>query len=991
MVIDESDILFANLDPDSNMLTHHDYDLCRNRNISDYNLFIHSIDITDYFSIFNQNMQSFLAKKSTLESFISSINHEFSCLVLTETWNRYTYIDLCNLDGYYAVHTYRSSTNNPVIGGGVSVFAKNGLYNVKKIQHLSICEPYIETCATFMHSIKHQSNLIVIGVYRPPTGDIYDFVSKLESILTNPSLTNKTVVLAGDMNIDLTNVSSNHVNLYLSTLNSLNFYSTISQPTRSVRGFSNNDSLLDHIFINKLGPFNSTVFMYDISDHRGTSLVYPLSSENVNRNEYKKVFRPYSDSNFNQLEILILNTNWDNILGNSNCSTKCDIFIEYVNSLYCRCFPKKTTFMSSRKQKNPWVTAETKDKIKLRSELYKMSLNNEISKIEYNLFRNKLNKDIERDKNNYFCNLFDSRGNDIKNSWKTIRHLMGAKTQQNDWDKIFENCLTSDAKGEVLNNFNNFFSNIGNILSNAIPFNSTDPLEGISSLPNSFYLFPTSVSEICEIIKNLKCSKTQIDEMPIFIFKKLANILSYPLKILINDSFREGIFPDNLKVARITPIHKNGDYLTPSNFRPISSLSYICKIFEKTMSKRLLSFCRKFSIISAKQFGFQPGISTSNALIELTECIYDSLNDLKHNFTVLVDIRKAFDCVNHNILTGKLEKYGVRGPALRWFSSYLSNRRCFTKINNISSQTNDIDIGVPQGSVLGPILFLIYVNDIPKISSSLNAILYADDTTLMVSNPDVAELQNITNNELLKFHEWTKSNKLTINTDKTEFLIFSNRLGNTLPPILELLGSVIQPSNTCKYLGVVLDDKLNFREHIKCIIKKISRLTGILYKIKDKLPMKARLNYYYAFIYPYISYNILVWGATCPSIMEPLNVQHKRTIRIIANAGYRDHTEPIFKNLNLLKLCDIYKYSLLAYMHDKVSNDGHVASHNLNTRSRFQLRPKFHRLSLSQHAVSYTGPTEWNKLPENLKQIPKRNCFKRNLKKFIIDGYIGTL
>ena len=251
----------------------------------------------------------------------------------------------------------------------------------------------------------------------------------------------------------------------------------------------------------------------------------------------------------------------------------------------------------------------------------------------------------------------------------------------------------------------------------------------------------------------------------------------------------------------------------------------------------------------------------------------------------------------------------------------------------------------------------------------------------MVSNPDVAELQNITNNELLKFHEWTKSNKLTINTDKTEFLIFSNRLGNTLPPILELQGSVIQPSNTCKYLGVVLDDKLNFREHIKCIITKISRLTGILYKIKDKLPIKARLNYYYAFIYPYISYNILVWGATCPSIMEPLNVQHKRTIRIIANAGYRDHTEPIFKNLNLLKLCDIYKYSLLAYMHDKVSNDGHVASHNLNTRSRFQLRPKFHRLSLSQHAVSYTGPTEWNKLPENLKQIPKRNCFKRNLKK----------
>ena len=340
--------------------------------------------------------------------------------------------------------------------------------------------------------------------------------------------------------------------------------------------------------------------------------------------------------------------------------------------------------------------------------------------------------------------------------------------------------------------------------------------------------------------------------------KKIVHCIEYPIMFLINSSFSQGIFPEKLKIARITPIHKNGDVSTPSNFRPISSLHYISKIYEKTVSKRLLSFCSRFSLISCNQFGFQPGVSTCHALIKLTEYLYKSLNDNNYNFTILIDIRKAFDCVDHTILTTKLYQYGVRGLPLDWFKSYLFNRKCFIECDDVKSNTNVFNIGVPQGSILGPLLFLLYINDLPKASNSINMILFADDTTLTVSDSNFNDLSISTNTELNSISQWINANKLTLNTDKTEFLIISNRSTTNVNRNLEFQGASITPTNSCKYLGVIIDDRLSFRYHINFIISNVSKHTGILYKIRDFLPMCTRLNYYYAFMHPYISYNIIV-------------------------------------------------------------------------------------------------------------------------------------
>ena len=475
--------------------------------------------------------------------------------------------------------------------------------------------------------------------------------------------------------------------------------------------------------------------------------------------------------------------------------------------------------------------------------------------------------------------------------------------------------------------------------------------------------------------------------MPVKLLKRFRNILVVPITILIENSIQKGVFPHDLKVARITPIHKEGPFTDPSNFRPISSLFYLSKIYEKYFSDRLINFFNKHSLISPKQFGFQRGISTSDALLSLTEDIYKALNDRLHFIAAIIDVKKAFDCVNHIILLNKLERCGVRGIPLIWLKSYLSDRKCFVEIGSYKSNLKTFNIGVPQGSILGPLLFLVYVNDLPKFSATMQTQLFADDTIVFKTGSDIDTLINSSNEELTKLNEWTRANKLTIHAGKTKLLVVSNRIPLHYNLSINILDNEISPSNCCKYLGVHLDNRLTFKDHIKYINGKISRHTGILYKIRNNLPMKTRLDYYYAYIYPFLAYNITIWGSTYPTHLQPLIIQQKRTIRTITNAGYRDHTNPLFRRLKLLKIQDIYHFHLGIYMFHARARGEYPTQTYIETRGSNDSRSRRHRLSTTQHAVSYAGPIFWNSLPPNLRAINSLIRFRKSLKEHLLSQY----
>ena len=457
--------------------------------------------------------------------------------------------------------------------------------------------------------------------------------------------------------------------------------------------------------------------------------------------------------------------------------------------------------------------------------------------------------------------------------------------------------------------------------------------------------------------------------------------------IKISQDFEEN--PDILKIANVVPIFKYGNSSDPTNYRPISCLPYLGKVIEKCVSTRIVSFCKKFNIFSDSQFGFLKGKSTCDALLDLTEFIFHSLDKKQYNVTILVDLKKAFDTVNHDILIQKLERYGFRGSFLGWLKSYVSNRRCYVEIEGIKSGERVLDVGIQQSSILGPILFLLYVNDLPLVSKSFKTTLFADDTTFTNSHTNLDVLLSNSNTELVKIHDWTVSNRLTINTDKTETLLVTNRTYDHDQIKIQLNNKEIKLVDSCKFLGINIDSKFTFKNHIQLVLGKISKHSGILYRIRNKLTKKARLDYYYAMIYPYLSYNVCVWGSTNPTHLAPIVTLQKKIVRNIVNASFNDHSSPHFHRLALLKFPDIHRFFVLIRMFKLVKKGEFSINHDVNTRNRNLTAPTFHRLSLSQHSFSFVGPKLWNGLPQNLREISNETKFRRCLKIYLLEQYIN--
>ena len=417
----------------------------------------------------------------------------------------------------------------------------------------------------------------------------------------------------------------------------------------------------------------------------------------------------------------------------------------------------------------------------------------------------------------------------------------------------------------------------------------------------------------------------------------------------------QGVFPESLKLAKIIPIHKRGDSRIPSNFRPISLLPYLSKIFEKVVFSRLINHISTNNILTPYQFGFQKNTSTLDALIHFTELMYDSLNSRKTCLNVLIDFSKAFDTVNHDILLRKLHRYGVCGSALLWFESYLKDREQFVSIGDMSSDIKISNISVPQGSVLGTILFLVYVNDLPNISDAFSPTMFADDCTLSVIGLDIENITAICNSELAEFESWAVANRLSINIDKTKCLLVSNIYH---PDDLNVFfnGQNLEFVDCTKFLGITIDSNLKFDKHIKEICSKVSKSLGIIYRIRDVIPYSCLKNLYFNLIHPYLIYCLPIFGATYSNHLQPLIVLQKRAIRTISRAGYFDASEPLFKLQNILKFKDLYKHSLACYV---FKNPGLLntfsRTHDYQTRNRNLLLLPFERLRSTSQSVIFNS------------------------------------
>ena len=383
------------------------------------------------------------------------------------------------------------------------------------------------------------------------------------------------------------------------------------------------------------------------------------------------------------------------------------------------------------------------------------------------------------------------------------------------------------------------------------------------------------------------------------------------------------------KIVKIIPLFKNGDPENITNYRPISLLPWFSKVLERIMYNRLCKYICEEKLLYLQQFGFQKSDSTDHAIVYLADQIYESFENDSYILGVFIDLSETFDTINHSILLKKLKMYDVNTTNIAWFASYLNGRKQYIKFTESpDTLKKDIKCGVPQGSILGPLSFLFYVNDIHSSSNVLVPIMFADDPNLFFEHSNINTLFKTVNDELIKINEWLSTNKLSLNVGKTKFSLF-HKSGKKYSisshlPTLKVNNHHIESVNKITFLGVLVGNNLSWKEQIKYLENKIAKNIGLVYRAKSFLDKESLLALYYSYIHSYLNYAILAWDSTYLTNLKKLRSQQKHTIRIVHNKTKFEHTKELFKSANVLNLYKLNILSIAVFMnraHAKRSTD----------------------------------------------------------------------
>lgn len=939
--------------------------------------------------VINFNIRSVKKNMDEFILFLKSVRVEFHIIVLTETWldDEAEFLDVAGYRAYHSVRTKRG-------GGGVSVLVSNE-FDSKSIPNLSFVGNLYEMCS--VEVVVGGKKLNVLGVYRPPHGSIEDFNNSFFDLISHSNILNSFCVVTGDFNINTSpNDMPGNVQSYLSEFYSLHFTQTISLPTR-IQGDSS--TILDHIWTNMFSGSRSGVIPVLISDHYPVFVCFSNILAQRQPHLVSKKFRDHSQVNLQKLEnrvIQFINGFQTNI---TDVNESCRKFVDTLYNIYNSACPIKQKTISQKRLNSPWITDELIGCIARKHELYRLSQSDERFKQLYKEYRNTLTTTIRDKKRKYYENkLSDCR--DVKRTWKEINAILRPNAKNYN-----EKTLSVTVDGETLrdpatvaNVFNVHYTSVARNLANRIPATNVDATTFVSPKPFSFFVFPTNASEIHGIITSFRSKGSHIYAIPSFVYKRISQHISSVLAIIINKSFSCGVFPDVLKLARVIPIFKSGEKNVIANYRPISTVDFISKVFERAMFNRISKFLDTFNIINSEQFGFRRGLSTTDAILNFTDSAYDAFNDGDYLVSVLLDFSKAFDTVDHDILLKKLSLIGIRDLPQSWFKSYLTNRRQYVEIENISSPPLPINIGVPQGSILGPLLFIIYINDMCKCSNKLGFVHFADDTTVFIRGKNLDSVYAEMNSELVAIDTWLCANKLSLNIKKTSVMTFSHKSLFTESTI-RIRESIIECVHKAKFLGIIIDDKLNYKDHINSVVNKVSKSCGVLRKLSASVPSHILKKLYFTLVYPFLVYGIEAWGHSSLTIRKKLDKVQYRCLKIFNNNFFNVH---MFKILKIFPVDLIYEYfvNVKFFRYYVLGKNSYFKNnidqiqivHALNTRfKRNGLLTTPHILkSKCFNSFLYQSIVLWNRLPTNIKSCSSLIAFKKILRNFYCENALAT-
>lgn len=801
------------------------------------------------------------------------------------------------------------------------------------------------------------------------------------------------IIVIGDMNLAInSNKIKSEGERYLTLAASHGLLPAHTLVTRSAR-----QTCIDHVLIKTKASSITIVPNATLTDHHPVLFCLNLEKPRQYATTTKTI------TNDKNLAQDILHINFDPIYQTEDPNTS----LNYLTQCLQKVIEKNTKSVTlSRRQKiiKPWITLGLLRCMRNRDQLHQKANSdpdNEVLKITYKRYRNFCNNLLRRLKRAYEKNQILDAQNDNKKLWKVIKNITHTtKTTQHNKDLL----TLSSSPERSLHEVNSYFTHVGSSLADKIckQINNSRNLPSLSNthdelpnIPNSFVLTETDKYEVGHLIMDLKTdSAPGCDNISSRFLKQHKHILVHPLEKIFNDCLKTGVFPSSLKRSEVCPIYKNGDKDRINNYRPISILPAISKVLEKIINTRLVNYLEKNKLLSVNQYGFRHGKSTEQAVNKLIEFISSNLDKGKKCLSIFLDLAKAFDTISVSLLLNKLEALGIRGTQLDLFNSYLSGRTQCVRVDKHKSTHLPITHGVPQGSILGPTLFLVYINGLTNLKLTKGEIIsFADDTAMVFAGESWDEVFTNAQNGFDTTRGWLQKNILTLNTDKTKYICFSIRQAVSIRGDLRIVSHECISSDSCvcsslervstlKYLGITLDNNLNFKEHVKILCNRVRKLIYVFKNLRHVADPALLKRIYQALCQSLLTYCISSWGGICKTTLKAVEVAQRAILKVSTFKPMRFPTAELFQLCEVLTVRQLFILKTVLQEH----NNRPYNPMPLQKRRKHHVccRLTTFRTNFSKRFPSFLGPFLYNKLNKTLHIYPlTRKLCKLKIHQFL--------
>lgn len=864
------------------------------------------------FKVIHVNIRSINKNLDQFISMLSMTKLEYDIIILSECWLK-RLGPPPSLSNYSSHATIKNHTQNE----GVVMYIRYGL-------GCTINEPPFVDANCLVATV---GNTAVVGLYRPPSHlDPTQFYSSLDTLMTTLK-SYKNIVMMGDLNIDIkSNNTDRNASDYLLCTASLGLLPAHIYPTRL-------GNCLDHIFLKTRLTATAIILDTHITDHLPIILCLKLN-EKLYVNKNKKVI---TQLDFGSIKKDIDKLNFSSVTEEADANIAADNLIAIIRDVVIKHTTKKKVTRRTRILK-PWISAgllrciQNRDRMHLKLREHP---NDTILLITYKRYRNFCNSLLKKLKCEYEKEQYSKAQNSPKAMWEVINSISGRKRQSQPATELMN--LTADAKVST-NSVNKYFVNIGkDLASKLIPPGTVPSIQSTLDMApqcNSLGIIPVTQEQVAAIIASLRSNcATGWDNIPALVIKQSQNVLVAPITHVCNISITTGVFPNSFKKAIVTPVFKGGNRNHVTNYRPISVLSALSKILERILSDCLTKYLTKYNIISKNQYGFRSGMSTEDAVINFSKSVVHKLDNSFKCYGIFLDLSKAFDTVSVPILISKLESIGIRGLPLDIFKDYLFNRSQAVKIDTVVSEEEQIGHGVPQGSILGPTLFLIYVNDLCNMKlQTCDIFTYADDTALLVYGRDWLETRTRAENYLREVMLWLSSNLLTLNIEKTKYVRFY--LPHSPKPPVETLSltahsCVTSLSSKCsclpltnvgniRYLGVLLDERMDWRPQVEALTGRVRRLIYVFKNLRYSADKSVMCAVYKALCQSILGYCITAWGGTYKTLLLQLERAQRYLLKVM-HCKPRDYpTAKLYSDSEVLTVRQLFILRAMLRRHSEI-------------------------------------------------------------------------